>query len=136
MHRPEKMASTVRTIIGDAIKNRLNDPRISPMTSVTRVAVTGDMQNAKVYVSIYGSPAVVRRSFAGLEHAAGHLQRILAGVLETRQCPHLQFELEETIKRAAETIQVINETAVPDDEQPALPEHPEDTDDRHTDEAV
>ena len=107
-HRLAKMASTVRMIAGDAILNKLNDPRISPLTSVTRVQMSGDLQIAKVYISVLGSDAERRRTMRGLEHAVGHIQRILAKRLTTRHCPEIRFEFDDSLKRAAETMQVID----------------------------
>ena len=109
-HRLAKMASTIRAIAGDAILNRLNDPRISPMTSVTRVQMSGDLQIAKIYISVLGSEAEMRRTMRGLEHAVGHIQRIVAKRLTTRHCPEIRFELDDSLKKAAETIQVIDES--------------------------
>lgn len=109
-HRLAKMASTVRAIAGDAILNRLNDPRISPMTSVTRVEMSGDLQIAKIYISVLGSESERRRTMRGLEHAVGHIQRIVAKRLTTRHCPEIRFELDDSLRRAAETMQVIKES--------------------------
>jgi len=107
-HRLAKMASTVRAIAADAILNRLNDPRISPMTSVTRVEMSGDLQIAKLYISVLGSDADRRRTMRALEHAVGHIQRIVAKRLTTRHCPELRFEVDDSLKRAAETMRIID----------------------------
>lgn len=109
-HRLAKMASTVRMIAGEAILNKLNDPRISPMTSVTRVEMSGDLQIAKLYISVLGSDADRRRTMRGLEHAVGHIQRILAKRLTTRHCPEIRFEVDERLKRTAETLQIIEQS--------------------------
>ena len=129
------MANHVRSIVSDAIHNKLNDPRIAPMTSVTRVVVSADLQNAKVYVSVFGEPGEVRRTVAGLQHAAGRIQRILARSLHTRQCPHLRIELDETIRKTAETIRIIDES-VPDSDVEAEEAGPEDAPDQYTDGTV
>ena len=107
-HRIEKMASNMRSIVSDVILNELNDPRISPLTSVTRVQMSGDLQIAKVFVSVLGSDAECRRTFAGLEHAVGHIQRILAQRLQVRHCPQIRLRLDESLKRSAETIAMID----------------------------
>jgi ribosome-binding factor A len=95
------MASMVRNVVGNAILTKLNDPRISPMTSVTRVAMTPDLQIARVYVSVMGSEAEVSRTLAGLRHASGRLQRIVAGALKARHCPELVLEIDDSLKKAA-----------------------------------
>lgn len=109
-YRIQKLASTMRGVISDAIRLELNDPRISPMTSVTRVELSADLQVAKVYVSVFGSDAERRRTFAGLQHATGYMQRYLAGRLDLRHCPSLRLELDESIRKTAETLSLIEET--------------------------
>ena len=47
----------IRSIVADAIQNRLNDPRILPLTSITRVAVSDDFSLARIYVSVMAPDA-------------------------------------------------------------------------------
>lgn len=113
-HRTEKMASTVRMIVADAIRNKLSDPRIQPLTSVTRVELSADLQIANIYVSVLGTEAEARCTMAGLQNATGHIQRIVARKLTTRFCPQIRFQLDESLKRAAETIRIIDESVAVD----------------------
>lgn len=100
----------IRGVVSDAIANRLNDPRIAPMTSVTRVEVSHDLENAKVWVSVMGEEAVQRRTIAGLTSALGHVRRLVARELSIRHCPRLQFCQDVSISQGAETIRLIDET--------------------------
>ncbi len=99
----------IRQVVSDAIANKLSDPRIAPFSSVTRVVMSPDLEYARVYVSVMGEPAVQRTTIAGLRSAAGAVQRLLARELTLRHCPRLTFELDESIKKGAETIRLINE---------------------------
>lgn len=108
--RTLRIASTIRSVVGDAILNRLHDPRISRFASVTRVKVTGDLQVADVHVSVLGTPAEGRRTLAGLQHASGRIQSMLARTLTTRQCPRLRFHLDESLKKGMETTRLIDES--------------------------
>ncbi len=112
-HRAEKMASTVRAIVSDTIRNKLNDPRISGMSSVTRVEMSGDLMIARVYISVYGSDADGRRTLAGLRHAKGHIQKIVARNLRARHCPEIRLELDQALKRAGETLKIIDQATQP-----------------------
>lgn len=60
-YRPERVANVIREVVSDAISTRLNDPRIEPMSSVTRVEVSPDLEHAKVWVSVLGEASVGRR---------------------------------------------------------------------------
>lgn len=108
--RLERVASVVRFVVSDAISNRLSDPRISPLASVTRVQVTGDLRYATVYVSVVGTEVEERKTLAGLEHARGFIQGRLGKRLNTRHCPTLQFRLDRSIKGGTETNRLIDET--------------------------
>lgn len=108
--RPERVAQVIREVVSEAIASKLNDPRIEPLSSVTRVEVSGDLEHAKVWVSVMGAAAAGRRTLAGLQAAAGYVQRLVAAELSLRVTPHLSFHLDESLKKAAETIRLIDES--------------------------
>ena len=63
--RKERVASVVRQVVGEAVVHGLHDPRIASLTSVTRVEMTGDLQIARVYLSVHGDEAAERPSDDG-----------------------------------------------------------------------
>lgn len=107
-YRIEKVSSEVRSIVSDAIKHRLQDPRISPLTSVTRVEVSGDLALAHIHVSVYGSQSEQSKTMRALEDAAGYIQQLLAKALPIRQCPHLVFHHDESLKKGDEVLRMID----------------------------
>jgi len=125
--RPERVAHIVRAVVGDAISHKLSDPRIEPLSSVTRVEVSRDLEHVKVFVSVMGGASVRRRTMNGLTSATGHIQRLVARQLPIRHCPKLSFHLDESIKRAVETIQLIDETMA-EYSEPGSPGAPSDQD--------
>ncbi len=76
--RREKVASVIRHIVGEAVVHRLHDPRLTSLTSVTRVEVTADLQIARVYLSVHGGDGAERLTLQAVRHAGGYLQRIVA----------------------------------------------------------
>ena len=108
-YRTDKVASVIREVVGDAIANRLSDPRISRFASITRVEVSGDMQHARVYVSVMGTPAEARTTLAGLDNAVGHVQKILGKRLRMRHCPRIGFVYDDSIKKGDQTLRMIDE---------------------------
>ncbi len=105
--RPERVANVIRRVVSDAIAGKLSDPRIAPLASITRVEVSADLEHAKVHVSVVGESSKGRRTIDGLKSAAGVVQRLVAAELSIRTCPRLSFHLDESLKRAAETMQII-----------------------------
>jgi ribosome-binding factor A len=97
--RTEKLASLIRQVLSQAIATRLSDPRISSFASITRVEVSGDVMHAVVYVSVMGDDVQEQLTMAGLQHARGYLQTLLAKSLTTRHCPQLRFVADKGLKK-------------------------------------
>jgi ribosome-binding factor A len=71
--------------------------------------VSADLQHAKVYVSIMGTPSEQKLTLHGLKHAAGFVQARLAKRLQTRYTPALRFVLDQGVKNSIEMTRLINE---------------------------
>ena len=89
-HRLARVAEVVREVASETILFELRDPRVKKVT-VTRAEVSGDLQHAKVYVSIMGTEKEQELTLHGLRHAAGFIQSKLARRLQTRFTPDRQF---------------------------------------------
>lgn len=107
--RRERMASIVREIVSETIARRISDPRLEPLTTITRVDVSPDMLNAKILVTIPGDEAAERRTMLALQNATGFVQRQVAAELTVRQCPVLRFEVDRAMKIARRTMELIRE---------------------------
>src|SRR5580658_1661792 len=107
-HRLARVSEAVREVASETILFEVRDPRVK-MVTVTRAEVSGDLQHAKVYVSIMGSEKEQQLTMHGLRHAAGFIQSKLADRLQTRFTPVIQFVLDEGVKRSIEMTRLINE---------------------------
>src|SRR6476661_2710880 len=92
-HRLERVAEAVREVAASTILFDLRDPRVKG-TTVTRTEVSGDLQHAKIYVSVMGSEREQNLALHGLQHAAGFVQAKLADRLQTRFTPVVTFVLD------------------------------------------
>jgi ribosome-binding factor A len=107
-HRLARVAEAVREVASETILYELRDPRVK-MVTVTRAEVSGDLQHAKVYVSVMGTPGEQKLTMRGLQHAAGFIQSKLARRLQTRFTPVLSFVLDQGVKHSIEMTRLINE---------------------------
>jgi ribosome-binding factor A len=107
-HRLSRVAEAVREVASETILFELRDPRVKAVT-VTRAEVSGDLQHAKVYVSVMGTPKEQELCMHGLRHSAGFVQSKLAGRLQTRFTPVIQFVLDQGVKKSIEMTRLINE---------------------------
>jgi ribosome-binding factor A len=107
-HRMARVAEVVREVSSETILFEVRDPRVKGVT-VTRAEVARDLQHAKVYVSIMGSPKEQDLCMHGLRHCAGFVQSKLADRLKTRFTPVIHFVLDQGVKNSIEITRLINE---------------------------
>jgi|SRR5579859_6441029 len=122
-HRLARVSEVIRETASETILFELRDPRVKNVT-VTRTEVSGDLQHAKVFVSVMGSPKEQDLCMYGLRHAAGFVQSKLASRLKTRFTPVIHFVLDEGVKKSFEITRLINEAL---GQQAAPPEGAEET---------
>ena len=116
-HRLARVAEVVREVASETILFELRDPRVKNVT-VTRTEVSGDLQHAKVYVSVMGSPQEQELCLHGLRHAAGFIQSKVASRLQTRFTPVIRFVLDQGVKKSIEMTRLINEALSPPAAEP------------------
>src|ERR1700719_3748680 len=116
-HRLARVSEVIREVASETILFELRDPRIKGVT-VTRAEVSGDLQHAKVFVSVMGAEKEQELCMHGLRHAAGYVQSKLAVRLQTRFTPVIQFVLDQGVKKSIEITRLINEAlgSPPDNE--------------------
>ncbi len=108
--RADRIGSLIRNTIGELLLSKISDPRIDPArTSITRVEVSPDYLQAKVFISVLGSDADLRKALAGLKHAAGHLQELMMRQIKLRNTPMLVFVSDEIFKKTLKTLELIQQ---------------------------
>ena len=100
----------MRSTIGQLLLTKLSDPRIDPAkTTITHVEVPEDLLTAKVYVSVLGTEGEQRRTIRALQHAAGHVQKLMMRDIQLRHTPVLDFELDTKLRKTMQTLGLIEE---------------------------
>lgn len=94
--RVEKLQELIKQEIGKMLLTDLKDPRIGFVT-VTAVTVTGDLRDAKVYVSIMGSDEQVKASWEGLQSSLGFIRREIGKRIRLRFTPTIEFALDTSL---------------------------------------
>jgi ribosome-binding factor A len=107
-HRLARVSEVIREVASETILFELRDPRVKNVT-VTRAEVAADLQHAKVYVSVMGTPKEQDLCMYGLRNAAGFVQAKLANRLKTRFTPVIAFVLDHGVKNSLEISRLINE---------------------------
>lgn len=104
--RTDRVNSTLRRALQDAIARGINDPRVRGLITVTGVEVSPDLRNAIVRVSVLPESAQ-QLTLHGLSSAAGMLRREIGDAVRMRRVPELTFQLDDSLKRQARVLSAI-----------------------------
>jgi len=121
-NRPQKVGQLIQKELGNLLIEGLKDPRIG-FATVTEVRVTGDLRQAKVFISVYGTDQERRESLEGFLAAAGFLRRQLSRSLRLRYIPELLFELDTSLDQAQRLDEIIHAIEAGDKEIPETEVH-------------
>ncbi|MEV8255012.1 30S ribosome-binding factor RbfA [Rhodoglobus sp. NPDC076762] len=88
--RAAKMADRIKVIVAKTLERGIRDPRLGFVT-ITDVRVTGDLQHASVFYTVYGSDEERAESAAALQSATGLVRREVGKNLTARLTPSIQF---------------------------------------------
>jgi len=94
--RATRIGEQMKKELSDIIGRKLKDPRIGFVT-VTDVRVTGDLQQAKVYITVLGDEEQRENTLKGLSKAKGFIRSEIGQRIRLRKTPEIIFEIDETI---------------------------------------
>jgi ribosome-binding factor A len=88
--RARKIADRIKVLIAANLESIVKDPDLGFVT-VTDVRVTGDLQHASVFYTVFGDEAQRARTAALLEKNKGRLRSFVGGQIQIRLTPSLDF---------------------------------------------
>ncbi len=94
--RATRVGEQMKKELGDILGRKLKDPRIGFLT-VTDVEVSGDLQIAKVYISVLGDEKKREETLKGLAKAKGYIRSEIGNRIRLRKTPELHFEFDESV---------------------------------------
>lgn len=95
--RVDRIEEQLRMEISEIVEREIADPRVG-LTTVTRVKVTSDLRNARVFVTTLGSAEDQKKAVQGLKSAASYVRRSLAKRLHhLKRIPEIVFEYDNDI---------------------------------------
>jgi ribosome-binding factor A len=141
--RARKLADRIKEVVARRLDKGIRDPRLGFVT-ITDVRVTGDLQHASVFYTVYGTDEERADSAAALKAATGMLRTEVGRNITTRLTPTLEFILDalpedaahlegllrEARERDAATNALASEAEYAGDADPYLKPRDEDDDER------
>ena len=106
--RPDRVGDQIRAELANLIARDVQDPGIGFVT-LTRVQVSPDLQQARVFYTALGDEKSRRNSGRALDRAAPFLRRQIGARLRLRRVPELRFLYDESIGGQDRIEQLLNE---------------------------
>lgn len=107
--RVARVAELIKREVSQMLLSGIKDDRVgSGMVSVTDVDLSGDLQHAKVFVSIYGSEEAKAETMAGLKSATGYVRSELGHRIRLRRTPEVVFIEDRSLERGDKVLNLIN----------------------------
>ena len=113
--RAAKMADRIKVIVAKTLERGIKDPRMGFVT-ITDVRVTGDLQHASIFYTVYGSDEERADTAAALKSATGMLRSEVGKNITARLTPSLEFIPDGIPENAALISTLLEEAAARDAE--------------------
>lgn len=108
--RISRVASLIQEEVSQMLLHEIKDDRVGTgMVSITEVDVSGDLQHAKIYVSIYGTDEARAETMAGLKSATGFVRRELGRRIRLRRTPEVVFIEDRGLERGDRMLALLNQ---------------------------
>ncbi|HEY9819738.1 MAG TPA: 30S ribosome-binding factor RbfA [Candidatus Sericytochromatia bacterium] len=108
--RVSRVAALIQQEVSLMVLHEIKDDRVGAgMVSVTDVDVSGDLQHAKIYVSIYGTDEARTETMAGLKSATGFVRHELGKRVRLRRTPEVVFIEDRALERGDRILTLLSQ---------------------------
>lgn len=104
--RNQKIEARIQRLVAEALLREVSDPRLGGLLSVTRVQITPDHRDAKVFISAL-STRPDQTVQQGLNSAQKRIQSHVTRGLSMKFAPRLTFHLDNSLKKQAEILAIL-----------------------------
>jgi ribosome-binding factor A len=101
--RANKLGDRIAEIVAEMLERRIKDPRLGFVT-VTEARVTGDLREATVFYTVYGSDDEVAGTAAALASATGLIRSEVGRQTGLKHTPSISFS-QDTVPDTARSIE-------------------------------
>lgn len=106
--RVSRVGEQIKKELSQIIQREIKDPRIGFVT-VTGVEMSGDLQIAKVFVSIFGEEDEKKETLAALDKAKGYMRSEIGKRIRLRYIPELTFAIDESLEHSEHINKLLND---------------------------
>ena len=106
--RSDRVKEVIREEISQMLMGEIKDPRIG-FATLTRVELSDDLRNAKIFVSVMGSEEEKKKTIKGLESASGFIRSELRKRMRLKFIPEIIFRLDTSIEHGEKIARILQE---------------------------
>lgn len=110
--RTARVAALLKEILSETISREMRDPAVRLVT-ITKIKITEDLRDAKVYFSKMGTPEECEAALDGLNRAKNFLRQAIAQKAGLRVVPSLLFIYDDSLQYAANIEQLLRQVNRP-----------------------
>ena len=108
--RVARVSALIKREVSQMLLSEIKDDRVgSGMVSITDVDVSGDLQHAKIFVSIYGTEEAKIETMEGLKSSVGYVRKELGHRMRLRRTPSIVFLEDRSLERGDKMLNLLNE---------------------------
>jgi len=105
--RVSAIQAEFKRALSDIIRSGIKDPRVSEMTSVTRVDLTRDLKYAKAYISVFDTDKMKKSTIETLTHAEHYIKNEIGARIRIRRLPEITFVLDGSIEYSSKISEML-----------------------------
>tara|TARA_Y100001968_G_scaffold296828_1_gene305298 strand:+ start:343 stop:729 length:387 start_codon:yes stop_codon:yes gene_type:complete len=107
--RVKKLAALIKKEVSELLVNGVRDERIhQAMITITTVEVSGDLQHAKIFVSLFGEEKNKDEVLECLDEAKGFIRGELGRRLQMRRSPELVFKIDKGMSKGSSVLDLLS----------------------------
>lgn len=111
-NRIERANSEIQRRLMEIIKNKMNDPRLDKVVSITEVTVTPDFKYCKAKVSVLDLDDIQNVTKV-LQNSEGFIKRELARLVDMPYVPKINFVVDKSAQSALRVEEILRTLNIP-----------------------
>jgi ribosome-binding factor A len=98
-NRVARLNSLLKEVLSEVIREDVRNPLVHRLVTVTAVEITGDLQHAKVHISVIGTDKERQDTIQALQSAAGFIAILASKKVVMKYFPALTFKLDTSVEQ-------------------------------------
>ena len=108
--RVARVSALIKREVSQMLLSEIKDDRVGAgMVSITDVDVSGDLQHAKIFVSIYGTEEAKIETMEGLKSSVSYVRKELGHRMRLRRTPSIVFLEDRSLERGDKMLNLLNQ---------------------------